>query len=130
MEYGSSENLAMVYETLTNIARAITTLQERTASVSSADDFISSPQGMEKLDAACMVIMAIGESIKNLDKLTNKELLPTYPEIDWRGLMGVRDIIAHRYFQIDAEAVFNILKEDIPSLGKAISFFLNDLFPN
>ena len=93
MEYGSSENLAMVYETLTNIARAITTLQERTASVSSADDFISSPQGMEKLDAACMVIMAIGESIKNLDKLTNKELLPTYPEIDWRGLMGVRDII-------------------------------------
>ncbi len=130
MEYGSSENLAMVYETLTNIARAITTLQERTASVRSADDFISSPQGMEKLDAACMVIMAIGESIKNLDKLTNKELLPTYPEIDWRGLMGVRDIIAHRYFQIDAEAVFNILKEDIPSLGKAISFFLNDLFPN
>ena len=44
--------------------------------------------------------------------------------------MGVRDIIAHRYFQIDAEAVFNILKEDIPSLGKAISFFLNDLFPD
>ena len=72
MEYGSSENLAMVYETLTNIARAITTLQERTASVRSADDFISSPQGMEKLDAACMVIMAIGESIKNLDKLTTR----------------------------------------------------------
>lgn len=54
--------------------------------------------------------MAIGESIKNLDKLTEKELLPTYPSIDWKGLMGVRDIIAHRYFQIDSEAVFSIIK--------------------
>lgn len=69
-----------------------------------------SPWGMEKLDAACMVLMAIGESIKNLDKLTEKELLPTYPSIDWKGLMGVRDIIAHRYFQIDSEAVFSIIK--------------------
>ena len=48
---------------------------------------------MEKLDAACMVLIAIGESVKTLDKLTEKELLPIYPSIDWKGVMGVRDII-------------------------------------
>ena len=38
------------------------------------DDFLLTPEGKEKLDAACMVIEAIGESFKNLDKLTNYEL--------------------------------------------------------
>ena len=38
-----------------------------------------SPTGMEKLDAACMVLIALGESVKTLDKLTGKQLLPTYP---------------------------------------------------
>ena len=79
MEFESTEKLAMVYETLKNIETAITRLQERTVQIHSADDFVLSPFGMEKLDAACMVIIALGESVKTLDKLTNKELLPTYP---------------------------------------------------
>ena len=128
MEYGSSENMYMVYETLKNIEGVITTLLERTANIHSVDDFISSPGGMEKLDAACMVLLAIGESIKNLDKLTDKQLLPTYPSIDWKGMMGLRDIIAHRYFQVDADAVFSIIKEDIPPLLEAIVCFKEQLF--
>ena len=130
MEYEYSENEAMVYETLRNIEDSVTTLMERTTQVRTAEDFTMSPWGMEKLDAACMVLMAIGESIKNLDKLTDKELLPTYPSIDWKGLMGVRDIIAHRYFQIDSEAVFSIIKDEIPALKDAITFFKDKLFAN
>ena len=41
MEYGSSENMYMAYETLMNIEGAITTLLERTANIHSVDDFIS-----------------------------------------------------------------------------------------
>jgi uncharacterized protein with HEPN domain len=44
--------------------------------------------------------------------------------------MGVRDIIAHRYFQIDSEAVFGIIKEEIPALKDAITFFKEKLFAN
>lgn len=73
MAYEFSENEAMVYEVLTNIENAVSTLLERTEQIRSANDFALSPSGMEKLDAACMVLLAIGESIKNLDKLTNKE---------------------------------------------------------
>jgi len=125
----SSEVDAMVYETLTNLENAVNTLIERTDSIRSADDFVSTPWGMEKLDAACMVLLAIGESIKNLDKLTEKKLLSSYPLIDWKGLMGVRDIIAHRYFQVDSEAVFGIIKEEIPTLKNAIIYFKEQLFP-
>ena len=84
---------------------------------------------MEKLDAACMVIIALGESVKTLDKQTDKKLLPTYPSIDWRKVMGARDIIAHHYFDVDAEEVFNIIKNDLDPLKKAIDFFMEQLFP-
>lgn len=79
MESESIERQQMVYEALQNIETAITRLQERTVQIHTVHDFLSSPFGMEKLDAACMVILAIGEAVKTLDKLTDKQLLPTYP---------------------------------------------------
>ena len=128
MEFESSEKLQMVYETLNNIEIAITRLQERTVQIHTVDDFLLSPFGMEKLDAACMVIIALGEAVKTLDKLTNKELLPTYPSIDWKKVMGARDIMAHHYFEVDADEVFCIVKNDLDPLMKAIKFFKQELF--
>lgn len=82
---------------------------------------------MMKLDSVCMKLTAIGESIKNLDKITNKELLVKYPEIPWRNVMGIRDIIVHHYFDVDADEIFRICKEDIPQLYKVIIKIINDL---
>lgn len=130
MEFESTEKLAMVYETLKNIETAITRLQERTVQIHTAEDFLLSPFGMEKLDAACMVIIALGEAVKTLDKLTNKELLPTYPAVEWKKVMGARDIMAHHYFVIDAEEVFSIVKNDLEPLKEAINFFKQEIFGN
>ena len=128
MEFESTEKLQMVYETLKNIDTAITRLQERTVQIHTADDFLLSPFGMEKLDAACMVIIALGEAIKTLDKLTDKKLLPTYPSIDWKKVMGARDIMAHHYFDVDAEEVFSIIKNDLNPLKQAVNYFIKELF--
>ena len=128
MEFESTENIAMVYETIKNIEIAINRLQERSAEIYSVNDYLMSPTGMEKLDAACMVLIALGESVKTLDKLTEKELLPTYPSIDWKGVMGVRDIIAHHYFDVDPDAVFSIIKNDLAPLKEAIQYFKDELF--
>ena len=128
MESISSENLPIVSHTLDQIELAIERLQERTKNIQTVDDFLSTPGGMEKLDAACMVLIALGESVKTLDKLTEKQLLLTYPSIDWKGVMGVRDIIAHHYFEVDPDAVFDIIKNDLEPLKKAIEFFKEQLF--
>ena len=130
MEFESTEKLQMVYETLKNIETAITRLQERTVQIHSVDDFLLSPFGMEKLDAACMVIIGLGEAVKTLDKLTDKQLLPTYPSIDWKKVMGVRDIMAHHYFEVDADEIFSIIKNDIEPLKTAIAYFKKQLFNN
>ena len=54
---------------------------------------------MERLESTCMLLIAIGEGLKGIDKITDKQLLVRYPEIDWKGAMGIRDIIAHRLFR-------------------------------
>lgn len=128
MEFESTEQMQMVSETLSNINIAINRLEERSVNIQSVDDYLQSPSGMEKLDAACMVLIALGESVKTLDKLTEKQLLPTYPSIDWKGVMGVRDIIAHHYFEVDPDAVFSIIKNDLPPLKRAIDYFMKQLF--
>ena len=129
MEFESTEIIEQIYETLKNINLAISRLQERSVGINSVNDYLMSPTGMEKLDAACMVLIALGESVKTLDKQTEKKLLPTYPSIDWKGVMGVRDVIAHHYFEVDPDAVFDIIKNDLDPLKKAIDFFMEQLFP-
>ena len=127
MEFESIEKFQMVLETLDKIDTAINRLQERTMQIHSADDFLSSPVGIEKLDAACMVIIALGKAVKTLDKLSDKKLLPTYPSIEWKKVMGARDIIAHHYFEVDAEEVYSIIKNDLAPLKQAIDYFRQNL---
>lgn len=74
-----------------------------------------------------MQLIAIGESIKNIDKITNRKLLINYPEIDWKGIKGVRDIISHHYFDIDAEQIFNVCNNNIEPLTKTLMIILEDL---
>ena len=80
--------------------------------------------------ATCMMIEAIGESIKKIDRNTNRSLLPLRPEIPWKQVMGMRDHIAHGYFDIDAELVFQTVKNNLKPLLDAVSFFINELTHN
>ena len=127
MESLSSENKALALDILYDIQSAIERIQERTKNIRSADDFLSSPEGMTLLDATCMLLIAVGESLKNLDKVTDGKLLPTYPSIPWKQVKGLRDIIAHHYFDVDASQIFWILSYELSPLEQAIRFFINDL---
>lgn len=74
-----------------------------------------------------MKLIAIGESVKNLDKHTDGKLLLNYPAIDWKGVKGVRDIISHHYFDLDAEEIFNICRTHLPALHATIKQMIADL---
>ena len=127
MESLSSDKKILALNNLKNIENAILKLKQRNVSIHSAEDYLSSAEGQEKLDAACMVIETIGESFKNLDKLTDYKLLPLYPSIEWKAVKGVRDVIAHRYFDIDAYEIFNIIDNDIDSIYEATLYFMDIL---
>lgn len=117
----------MLLEVLKQTSEAIERVNKRFESVDSVEFFTRSPEGMEKLDAICMVIIAIGESLKNIDKITDKKLLSQYPEIDWKGAKGMRDIISHHYFDIDAEEIFWVCANKMKPLATAIEKIIEDL---
>ncbi len=117
----------LVQDILNQILDATQKVITRFTPIQTAEDFTNSPEGMEKLDSICMQLIAIGESLKNIDKITNKTLLTRYPEIDWKGAIGLRDIITHKYFDIDAEEIFFVCKKHIPLLSETIKKIINDL---
>lgn len=91
-------------------------IMARTSHIHKVDDFYMNESGMILLDSVCMKLVAVGEALKNLDKITNKELLLKYPAVNWKDIKGMRDIIVHHYFEIDAEVIFATVKESIPEL--------------
>jgi len=122
-------DVELVSEVLRQILEAGKRIERRFSPVRHSDDFLATDDGLDRLDAICMMLIAIGESLKNLDKLTNCELLAKYPGVDWKGAKGARDIISHHYFDLNAEAVFGICRNDIPSLTATVEKMIADLQP-
>ena len=123
MEFTSYNELNRIKSTFEQINTAISQLQEWNAEVSSAEDYYMSSTGMQKLAASCMLIEAIGEGIKKIDNLTQGQLLPKRPEIPWKDVMGIRNHIAHGYFDIDGYLVFSTIKNDLAALQEAVKYF-------
>ncbi|OGU36977.1 MAG: antitoxin [Ignavibacteria bacterium GWB2_35_6b] len=117
----------LAIEILHQIYQATLSVLKRFEPINSSTDFTNSEFGMEKLDSICMQLIAIGESLKNLDKVTNNNLLKNYNEIDWKKVKGMRDIISHHYFDVDAEAIFDVCQNHIPELNKTINKIISEL---
>ena len=117
----------LVVGILKNILWSLEQIAKRFQSIQSSVDFLKDDSGIEKLDSICMQLINTGEALKEIDKLTEGSLLLNYPEIDWKKAKGMRDIITHHYFDIDAETVFVVCKERIPEMEKVIQKIVNDL---
>ncbi len=120
-------DLGLAIDVLQQINGAAKTILARFQPIRSVEDFTHSDTGKEKLDAICMQLIAIGESLKKLDAITSQSLLSKYPQIDWKKAMGLRDIISHHYFDINAEAIFDVCRTKIEPLMMVIETMLNDL---
>lgn len=123
----SGELNARIVHLLERIAEQLEIIMGRCHNIHCVDDFLDSPEGMSLLDGVCMKLIAIGESIKNLDKLTGRNLLINYPQISWREVMGMRDIIVHHYFEIDADVIFATVRENVPQLLDMIQQMKEDV---
>ena len=125
MAYSFDTEIAL--DSLLKIKAMLELVAERASVVKEANDFLCSSSGMMRLDAICMNLIALGETVKGIDKLTNGQLLKDYPEVYWRGVMGMRDKISHHYFEIDTDVVFRTIEEDIPKMKPVIEKMISDL---
>jgi uncharacterized protein with HEPN domain len=112
---------------LDKIQVCLNKIQTRAESINAASDLTNSQEGIERLDLLCMPLIMIGELVKKIDKITDQSILKNYPSIPWGEIKGMRNIVVHDYFNIDAEEIFNTCKAGIPELAEAIGIIISDL---
>lgn len=127
MEFTSYSKKEQVLSVFMQIEKAIEQLQEWNSNIHSANDYYLSPGGMQTLAASCMLIEAIGEGVNKIHRITEKQLLSKRDDIPWDDIIGLRNHIAHGYFDIDGDIVFSVVKEDLLSLLEAVRFFIDEL---
>lgn len=73
-------------------------------------------------DAVVRNLEIIGEAAKHISDDLRKQL----PDIEWRKAAGLRDMLAHAYFGIDDDILWDVVQNKVPQLAKAINAFLNN----
>ena len=102
------------FSCILNMLESIQKIQEYSVKFENADHFYDDSKSF---DATMMNFVIIGEMV---EKLSSDFLLETENEIDWFRIKGFRNIVAHNYFGIDAEEVWQIIKNNLTDLKKSL----------
>jgi uncharacterized protein with HEPN domain len=71
-------------------------------------------------DAVVRNLEVIGEAAKRL----SQQLRDQTPEIPWRRIAGLRDIVIHQYDNVDYQEVWNVVEDDLPAFLDALQNLL------
>ena len=74
-------------------------------------------------DAVIRRLEIIGEAVKNLPP----EFRAEYPDVQWRQIAGMRDVLIHGYFGVDLDLTWNVVKSDLPELERKVARILKKL---
>ena len=108
-------------QVLQDILETIAFLESFTDGVA-LDEFEANP---EKLFAVVKALEITGEAVKKIPDPIRSQ----YPQIPWKDIAGMRDILVHQYWRIDSRVVWSTVQTGIPLLKAAISELANQ-FPN
>ena len=73
-------------------------------------------QDEKTFDAVIRNLEIIGEAVKNIPDDVRKQ----FPDIEWKKIAGLRDILIHEYFGIDVEIVWDVITNKLPSLKRDV----------
>lgn len=74
-------------------------------------------QDTMRIDAVVRNLEIIGEAAKMIPESIRVE----YPNIEWRKIAGLRDILAHHYFEVDLDIVWDVVQNKLPELERDLS---------
>jgi uncharacterized protein with HEPN domain len=71
----------------------------------------------EKQSAILYQVIVVGEATKRL----STDFLNTRPDIPWKDIAGMRDILAHQYDRVNLDTLWDVIQTDIPELIELIA---------
>ena len=74
-------------------------------------------QAAMRIDAVIRNLEIIGEATKMIPE----SIRARYPSVEWKKIAGLRDILAHHYFEVDLDIVWDILQNKLPALERDLS---------
>lgn len=77
----------------------------------SLEDFVADER---TYDAVVRNLQIIGEAVKQIPP----EVRDQYPAVEWRKIADLRDILAHAYFSLENETLWDIVQNKVPALQK------------
>ncbi|MCD6461338.1 MAG: DUF86 domain-containing protein [Thermoplasmata archaeon] len=80
-------------------------------------------QDTKTVFAVIRAIEIIGEAVKNVPA----EIREKYPDIPWKGMAGMRDIVIHSYFGVDTKIIWDTIKRRIPETKPLFEKILEDM---
>ena len=102
-------------------------IERTTKHLNSHHDFLTSDSGMVLFNSTCMCLQTIGETVRQIDNLTEEKFIVNYNEIPWKRIIGLRNILSHEYAAIDPEGIFNTIKIGIPPLLTTLNNIVTDI---
>jgi uncharacterized protein with HEPN domain len=74
------------------------------------------------VEAVVWNLQIIGEASKKVPE----EIRSRYPDLPWRDMAGLRDIIVHQYFGIKLDVIWKVIRDDVPLLEKRVREVLGE----
>lgn len=102
-------------------------IEKMSAGIKSPQDFGQSLTGMTVFRACGMSIQYITENFIKIRNKVTADFFSSYKQVPWKAVFGMRNVIAHEYTDIDDEAVFNTIHNDMPVLKETAEKILADL---
>lgn len=103
-------------------------IEETTAQTTSVEDFLRTQNGMILYNSTCMCLQTIGETLRKVDDLTKRQFLSIYyPQIPWKSIYGLRNIISHEYEDTDPDEIYRTIKNNISELIATVNTIISDV---
>jgi uncharacterized protein with HEPN domain len=74
----------------------------------------------QKIDAVVRNLEVLGEAVKNVPD----EVRGSHPQIEWKKIAGLRDILIHQYFGVDLDIIWDIVRNKLPILEEQVAQIL------
>lgn len=100
-------------ESLIDIANAIRRILRYADGISRSELEVND----EKLSAILYQVTIIGEATKRV----SQDFCQQHPEIPWREMAGMRDVIVHKYDQLDVDVIWDVIENKLSELSSLIA---------